>query len=59
MLNFLRKIFNRLIESRFNSACYNVAGYIKNEYFTDKSQYDIAQELKRDGYDSVIYKLTH
>ena len=59
MLNFLRKLWAKLIEARLESAYYGVAGYIKNEYSTGLSQGDIAQQLKRDGYDKVIYKITH
>ena len=57
MLNFLRKLGKRLIESRMNSAYYGVAGYIQREYNTGISTSELVNMLKKDGYDEVVTKI--
>jgi hypothetical protein len=57
MLNFLRKVSNRLIESRMNAAYYGVAGYIQREYNTGISTSELVNMLKKDGYDEVVTKI--
>ena len=57
MLNFLRKMGKRLIESRMNSAYYGVAGYIQREYNTGIPTGELVNMLKKDGYDEVITKI--
>ena len=57
MLNFLRKLGNRLIESRMNAAYYGVAGYIQREYNTGISTSELVNMLKKDGYDEVVTKI--
>ena len=57
MLNFLRKVGNRLIESRMNAAYYGVAGYIQREYNTGIPTGELVNMLKKDGYDEVITKI--
>ena len=57
MLNFLRKVSNRLIESRMNAAYYGVAGYIQREYNTGISTSELVSMLKKDGYDEVVTKI--
>ena len=57
MLNFLRKVGNRLIESRMNAAYYGVAGYIQREYRTGISTGELVNMLRKDGYDAVITKI--
>ena len=57
MLNFLRKLGSKLIESRMNSAYYGVAGYIQREYNTGISTSELVNMLKKDGYDEVVTKI--
>lgn len=57
MLNFLRKMGKRLIESRMNAAYYGVAGYIQREYNTGISTSELVNMLKKDGYDEVVTKI--
>ncbi len=57
MLNFLRKVGNSITEARLNSAYWQVAGYVKNEYRTSLSQHTIAESLKNRGYDATINSL--
>jgi len=57
MLNFLRNMGNRLIESRMNSAYYGVAGYIQREYNTGMPTGELVDMLRKDGYDAVITKI--
>ena len=62
MLNFLRKVGSSIIEARLNSAYWQVAGYVKNEYRNGSSQFtqhDICEMLKKEGFDAVVYKVTH
>ena len=57
MLNFLRSMGKRLIESRMNSAYYGVAGYIQREYKTGMNTGELVDMLRKDGYDAVISKI--
>jgi len=57
MLNFLRKIGNRLIESRMNAAYYGVAGYIQREYNTGMTTGELVNMLRKDGFDEVVAKI--
>lgn len=57
MLNFLRKVSNRLIESRMNAAYYGVAGYIQREYNTGMTTGELVNMLRKDGYDEVVAKI--
>lgn len=57
MLNFLRKMGNNITEARLNSAYWQIAGYVKNEYHTSLSQHTIAESLKNRGYDATINSL--
>ena len=57
MLNFLRKVSNRLIESRMNAAYYGVAGYIQREYNTGIPTGELVNMLRKDGYDEVVAKI--
>jgi len=57
MLNFLRKVGNRLIESRMNAAYYGVAGYIQREYNTGMTTGELVNMLRKDGFDEVVAKI--
>ena len=57
MLNFLRKMGNRLIESRMNAAYYGVAGYIQREYNTGMTTGELVNMLRKDGFDEVVAKI--
>jgi len=57
MLNFLRKVGNRLIESRMNAAYYGVAGYIQREYNTGIPTGELVNMLRKDGFDEVVAKI--
>ena len=59
MLNFLRKMGKALYESRLDAACHGVAGYIKTEYRTHYNQSEIANMVRRDGFDATIFKITN
>lgn len=48
-----------LYESRLDAACYGVAGYIKTEYRTHYNQSEIANMVRRDGFDATVFKITH